>query len=108
MESSQTILLETDRLQASPADLDIREFHPPPLHQLHARASSHQRRSRVVGGVSKRVFDILASGSALLVLSPILLGVWAAVRIDSPGPGLFRQRRGGFQGRPFRILKFRT
>jgi lipopolysaccharide/colanic/teichoic acid biosynthesis glycosyltransferase len=44
----------------------------------------------------------------LVVLSPVLLGVWALVRIESPGTGLFRQRRGGFQGRPFFIFKFRT
>ncbi len=109
MESGHAITLEADGLGRSTSDLDLREFQPPPLHQLHARASSsRQRRSRVVGGVSKRAFDILASGSALLLLSPILLGVWGAVRLDSPGPGLFRQRRGGFQGRPFFILKFRT
>ncbi len=49
----------------------------------------------------------MAAG-ALTILSPALLGIWALVRIESPGGGLFRQRRGGFQGRPFYILKFRT
>jgi len=58
--------------------------------------------------VSKRAFDIVAAGGALAVLSPVLVGIWVLVRLDSPGPGLFRQRRGGFQGRPFHILKFRT
>ena len=88
-------------------------FKPPPIEALHGHSSStaHLRvrsRSRIVGGVSKRAFDILASAGALAVLSPALLGVWALVRIDSPGSGLFRQRRGGFQGRPFYICKFRT
>jgi putative colanic acid biosynthesis UDP-glucose lipid carrier transferase len=92
-------------------------FAPPPIHERHARlqqpTSSHGARSygakaRIVGGVSKRAFDIVMAAAAVAVLAPALLGVWALVRIDSPGPGLFRQRRGGFQGRPFHILKFRT
>jgi putative colanic acid biosynthesis UDP-glucose lipid carrier transferase len=67
-----------------------------------------RRVDRIVGGPAKRAFDILAAGAALTVLSPALLLVWGLVRLESPGPGLFRQRRGGFQGRPFHILKFRT
>ena len=83
------------------------DFRPPPLTKMHA-AALPRRVDRIVGGPAKRLFDILAAGAALTVLSPVLLGIWAAVRLDSPGPGLFRQRRGGFQGRPFYILKFRT
>lgn len=82
-------------------------FDPPPLKRLLAE-TARQSSSRIVGGPVKRIIDVLLAGSALVALSPFLLGVWAAVRIDSPGPGLFRQRRGGFQGRPFYILKFRT
>ncbi|MDP3495938.1 MAG: sugar transferase [Hyphomonadaceae bacterium] len=74
---------------------------------MHARLQPRSR-SHIVGGVSKRAFDFVMAAGAIAVLSPFLLGVWALVRIDSPGPGLFRQRRGGFQGRPFFILKFRT
>ncbi len=82
-------------------------FDPPPLKRLYAERARPSS-SRIVGGPVKRIIDVLLAGSALVALSPFLLGVWAAVRIDSPGPGLFRQRRGGFQGRPFYILKFRT
>jgi putative colanic acid biosynthesis UDP-glucose lipid carrier transferase len=85
----------------------IVDFRPPPITQMYAPALP-RRLDRIVGGPAKRLFDILAAGAALTVLSPALLLVWAAVRIESPGPGLFRQRRGGFQGRPFYILKFRT
>jgi lipopolysaccharide/colanic/teichoic acid biosynthesis glycosyltransferase len=81
-------------------------YAPPSLHERHGRAKVSQ--AGKVGGVSKRAFDIVASGGALLALSPILLGIWLAVRLESSGPGLFRQRRGGYQGRPFHILKFRT
>ena len=82
-------------------------FRPPPLHERHGQLS-RKRRAGKVGGLGKRLFDITASAGALLVLSPFLLGIWVAVRLESPGSGLFRQRRGGFQGRPFYIYKFRT
>lgn len=56
----------------------------------------------------KRAFDVLASSIGLLLVAPLLLlfGLW--VRLDSPGPALFRQRRVGLGGREFRVLKFRT
>lgn len=56
----------------------------------------------------KRGFDIVAAGSALLLLSPVLLGVAALVRVNLGAPVLFRQRRPGLHGRPFEMVKFRT
>lgn len=61
-----------------------------------------------VGGVSKRMFDILASSTALVVLAPLLVATAVAVKLDSPGDAIFRQERGGLGGRTFRIWKFRT
>jgi len=83
-------------------------FRPPPLQARHGRGSDLHSSAKVIGGVSKRAFDLVVASSALVILAPALLGIWALVRVDSPGPGLFKQRRGGFEGRPFRILKFRT
>jgi Undecaprenyl-phosphate glucose phosphotransferase len=57
---------------------------------------------------AKRSIDIVLSLLALIVLSPILLAAAIAIRLDSTGPALFRQTRHGFNGRPFRIYKFRT
>jgi exopolysaccharide biosynthesis polyprenyl glycosylphosphotransferase len=56
----------------------------------------------------KRAFDILSSGVALWLLSPLLLTVVALIKLTSRGPVLFRQVRVGMHGRPFRMLKFRT
>ena len=56
----------------------------------------------------KRAIDIVFSLVGLIILSPILLSAAIAIRFDSPGPALFRQTRHGFNGRPFRIYKFRT
>jgi len=48
------------------------------------------------------------AAAALAVLSPLLLATAALVKLDSPGPVLFRQRRSGFDNREFVIFKFRT
>lgn len=56
----------------------------------------------------KRLFDVLVAAIALLALSPLLLVLALAIKIDSPGPVFFRQERVGRYGRPFRIFKFRT
>lgn len=56
----------------------------------------------------KRLFDILASGAALVLLSPLLLGTALAVKLTSPGDVLFRQERVGLSGRRFHMLKFRS
>jgi hypothetical protein len=56
----------------------------------------------------KRAVDVVFSLLALVGLSPVLLMAALAIRLDSPGPALFVQTRHGFNGRPFRIYKFRT
>jgi len=56
----------------------------------------------------KRIMDAVLAGVALGCLWPLLLLLAAAVKLDSPGPVLFRQRRGGRGGRLFILLKFRT
>jgi len=61
-----------------------------------------------VGGALKRCLDLVAASAALIVLSPFLLLVALAIVLESPGPALFLQRRGGVFGRPFLIYKFRT
>jgi lipopolysaccharide/colanic/teichoic acid biosynthesis glycosyltransferase len=58
--------------------------------------------------MTKRAFDLVLAGVGLLVLSPLLVLVAAWIRLDSPGPALFRQERVGRYGRPFTMLKFRS
>jgi len=58
--------------------------------------------------VLKRIFDIVASAMALVLLSPLLVAVAVWIKLDSRGPILFKQRRCGLGGQPFRIFKFRT
>ena len=56
----------------------------------------------------KRLFDIIASGCGLLVLSPILLVVAIWIKLDSRGPVFYRQVRVGYKNKDFRIFKFRS
>jgi exopolysaccharide biosynthesis polyprenyl glycosylphosphotransferase len=56
----------------------------------------------------KRAIDILVSAVGIVVLTPVMLLIALAVRLDSRGPALFKQLRAGRHGKPFRILKFRT
>jgi exopolysaccharide biosynthesis polyprenyl glycosylphosphotransferase len=58
--------------------------------------------------VAKRLFDIAVSGALLVLVSPVLVAAAVLVRLDSPGPVLFRQERVGMEGAPFVMLKFRS
>lgn len=64
--------------------------------------------TRPVGDAAKRVFDIAVSSGLLIATSPLLAVVAVAVKVDSPGPVIFRQTRVGRHGRAFHIHKFRT
>jgi lipopolysaccharide/colanic/teichoic acid biosynthesis glycosyltransferase len=56
----------------------------------------------------RRAIDILVSASALALASPLLAAAMLAIRLESPGSAIYRQRRVGKDGRPFDMLKLRT
>lgn len=58
--------------------------------------------------LTKRWFDIVAALAGLALLAPLMLVLAAWIKVDSAGPVLYRQRRVGRNGVPFRIVKFRT
>jgi Undecaprenyl-phosphate glucose phosphotransferase len=58
--------------------------------------------------VAKRVFDVLVAGAGLVILAPLLTLVAIAVKLDSPGPVLFRQTRHGYNNETIKIFKFRS
>lgn len=59
-------------------------------------------------GAFKRGFDLVVSAAALVVLSPLFVAVAGLIKLDSPGPVFFRQKRTGKNGEEFEILKFRS
>ncbi len=58
--------------------------------------------------ISKRAFDIVASLLALIALSPLMLATAIAIRLETKGPIIFRQRRYGFNNEVIEVLKFRS
>jgi exopolysaccharide biosynthesis polyprenyl glycosylphosphotransferase len=85
---------------------DIPVNHVSDVWLTHATMSCVQR--TVYTRRAKRVIDIILSLMGLLVTFPLVVVIFLAVRLDSPGPALFVQRRTGWQGRPFNMLKIRT
>ncbi|MGH2784690.1 MAG: exopolysaccharide biosynthesis polyprenyl glycosylphosphotransferase [Actinomycetota bacterium] len=68
----------------------------------------HRAPMRGPGQRAKRALDMVAAAVGLIITSPLLLGIAVAVRVSSPGPVFFRQRRIGHRGKMIEILKFRT
>ncbi len=58
--------------------------------------------------IAKRIFDLVASATGLLLLSPLFVFLAVLIRLDSPGPVFFRQQRVGLRGKLFEVHKFRT
>jgi Undecaprenyl-phosphate glucose phosphotransferase len=61
-----------------------------------------------INAIAKRVFDLVLSALFLLLLSPLLAALAILVKATGPGPVLYAQERVGLDGKPFRMLKFRT
>jgi lipopolysaccharide/colanic/teichoic acid biosynthesis glycosyltransferase len=58
--------------------------------------------------LAKRIFDLFVSLVAIILLSPILLIIAAAIKLNDKGPAVFKQERAGKDGKPFIFYKFRT
>jgi lipopolysaccharide/colanic/teichoic acid biosynthesis glycosyltransferase len=58
--------------------------------------------------MTKRAVDVVGAGVLIVLLAPVLLAAAFAIKVDSAGPVLFRQRRMGRHGREFHVLKLRT
>lgn len=56
----------------------------------------------------KRLIDIVGAGTGLILFAPLMLLVALAIKLESPGPAFFVQERMGLDGRPFKMIKFRS
>ena len=61
-----------------------------------------------VGGIVKDLFDKVFAAVALILLAPLFIVIAIAIKLSSPGPVFFKQRRLGLNGRPFEMYKFRS
>lgn len=81
---------------------------------MEAHGLAHQETTAQVSAqprgleILRRSFDLVVSLALILLFSPVLIAVAAAVRLDSRGPALFRQRRVGYMEREFTLFKFRS
>lgn len=73
-----------------------------------ARYASVNQRNQVIYPVLKRVLDFVLSTSALLIIAPVMLAIAFGIKLTSPGPVFFHQRRIGQHGRVIHVIKFRT
>ncbi len=117
-DASRERLMElSSRLAVLPVDVRlICESAPPPW--LAARRMGRLGRLRTVTlhkrpvdasqAFRKRVFDIVVGGVMLVALAPVMVVVALAVRLESPGPVLFRQKRHGYNSKPIWVWKFRS
>lgn len=82
--------------------IDPNHLAPAEIHGYSRAAESEDRR------VGKRILDIAAACALLAAAAPLMLIAAILIKLDSPGPVLYRQRRIGFGGRQFYMLKFRS
>ena len=96
------VWLAADFFNTQIARTAVDDFHGVPLLVFHsAPAASLQ-------GLAKQAIDFAGALAMLVLLSPVLLLCALAVKLNSPGPVLFQQKRSGINGRPFTMYKFRS
>lgn len=108
--------LVRDRLRTSPysvqlvPDRRIRSLARNPSYRVRRSLSVEIQRAplSLVEQLCKRSIDILGALIGIALLAPLMILTAIAVKLDSPGPVFFRQRRNGFNASQFSILKFRT
>ncbi|GGH17159.1 undecaprenyl-phosphate glucose phosphotransferase [Alsobacter metallidurans] len=92
------------------ADGDFADFMSRPVRHMDSVVAVEMQRAPLglIEQGAKRGLDIAVASVAIALLSPIFLLLALAIKVESSGPVLFRQQRQGFNGRTFRILKFRS
>ena len=99
------LLVATERISiGSAVDVSAPSAAVAPLSHLLDAA----RRRDLGYAAAKRLLDIVAAAALLLVLLPLFVVIAIAIRLDTPGPVLYRAERIGRFGRPFRVVKFRS
>ena len=113
---TRRIELIRERLRSSPLpvqllpDRRVRSLVENPSFRVRRSLSIEVQRGPLSRGeqVLKRAIDIIGASFGLIALAPLLLMTSLAIKLDSPGPVLFRQRRKGFNAKQFSIFKFRS
>ena len=93
-----------------PSDKEPAEIGQERIEEPHARRPTRSMHALFCQPLPawKRALDVLGAGTLLVLTAPVMLAAVAAIKITSPGPIVFKQRRDTLGGRPFTIYKFRT
>jgi undecaprenyl-phosphate galactose phosphotransferase/putative colanic acid biosynthesis UDP-glucose lipid carrier transferase len=108
------VVMQALRQQALPVlllpDLNASQFVSKPVVSLSNMPAYVIKREPLTPAeqMKKRIFDIIIASICLVLLWPLFVATAIMIKLDSPGPVFFRQRRNGFNNREFRIYKFRT
>lgn len=79
-----------------------------PIETMKIGAQEEARRATRSYSTSKRMFDVVGAVVGLIVLSPVFLIIYLAIKWEDGGPGIFKQERVGYRGRTFTLYKFRS
>ncbi|MDE5786815.1 MAG: sugar transferase, partial [Duncaniella sp.] len=85
-----------------------RQFHLENMGQMPVMVTRNNPLDSVINSTLKRAFDIFVSGTFLLLSPLIFIPVAIAIKMSSPGPIFFKQKRTGYRGKEFLCWKFRT
>lgn len=93
--------MQADEGRLSNSDMEAHELtHKQPFDRIAGEP--------LLPGLLRRLLDLTVAGLTIVLLSPLLIAVAIAIRLDSSGPALFRQRRVGYGEREFTVFKFRS
>src|SRR5215212_11473123 len=104
----ETQLRSLRTYHSDPRSGSARALAAPSLSQPYLLAFQNEQARSRSNALATRLVDVTVAALLLFVLAPLLVLIGLAIRLDPPGPVLFRQTRTGLNGRPFRIYKFRT
>jgi lipopolysaccharide/colanic/teichoic acid biosynthesis glycosyltransferase len=93
-----------ERFRNSRADSCVQSRRP----KTHRSSKTVVREPSTALLIAKRAIDVIGAGCGLLIIAPLFIGIALAVKVTSPGPISFRQKRYGYRNRRFWIYKFRT
>jgi O-antigen biosynthesis protein WbqP len=100
--------IETEENLDSPEVFDYRLKYSDVFYETYILSYRKNTKKRTFYRFVKRSFDIIASLLGIILLSPIMLVIAVAIKLDSKGPVIFKQQRVGKGGKPFTCYKFRS
>ena len=91
-----------------PETFDYEEEYSDEFYEAYIASFKPNRKRRLFYRFVKRSFDIISSGLGIILLSPVMLIIAIAIKLDSKGPVIFKQQRIGKGGKAFTLYKFRS